>query len=472
MTTFGTNIDSAYRRESDWSVDRRKRLNAIVMWVLLVFIALTPLPFGSVYPFSWGLSALVVGLATLGYMVCLSRIGISLRVSLSDIGPPVFIFGAFCCYLLLQIVPIGLVVPSLTAFDVNGMTFQSATLSVASDQTLLMLTRHLTYGMLFFLIVQVTQNPDRRQLFMKAILVVIALYCAQSVISLQAGDTVLGIAKRSYIGSATGTFINRNSFATFLAIGAVVALAQVGNNVVRQSTRHQHDGTVPGVMGNIAIYGIIFLVLFAVVFATNSRMGVFCAIAGSAVIIAIVFGRIARSVVAISTMVGAVVVASIAALLLFGESLFERTIDVEASSGQRLEIYRQILDLIAMRPLTGFGGGSFEQIFQFVHKLPVSPDFIWNRAHNSYLSLWSEMGLVFGSLPVIALVLIGVRLIRALREETPAWAVQATGLAVLVIAAVHSLVDFSLEIQANSIFFVALIATAVGSTYAPNQKRR
>lgn len=465
-------ISEAPPRISERAVGRRKRLNSVTMWTLLVFMALAPLPFGSVYPFSWGLSALVVGLAATAYTVQLSRIGIAPRVTLSEMGPQLVLFGAFCSYLVVQILPIGLVFPGLTAFTVNGITFQSPSLSVTSDQTLLMLIRHLTYGLLFFLVVQITQSPGRRQFFLKAILVVIALYCAYALISLQTGDTILGIAKRSYLGSATGTFINRNSFATFLAIGSVVALAQIGGNIVRQSMRHVHDGTAPGVVGNIVVYGVIYIVLFAVVFATQSRMGTFCAIAGSAIIIAIVLGRISRSVLALTAIVVAVVVASLAAFLFFGESLFERTIDVEASAAQRFEVYRQTIGLILMRPLTGFGGGSFEQIFQFVHKFPVSSELVWNRAHNSYLSLWSEMGLVFGSLPVIALALIGVRLIRALREDSPGWAVQATGLAILVIVAVHSLVDFSLEIQANAIFFVALIATAVGSTYGQAHKRR
>ena len=100
-----------------------------------------------------------------------------------------------------------------------------------------------------------------------------------------------------------------------------------------------------------------------------------------------------------------------------------------------------------------------------MHQLPVSPDFIWNRAHNSYLSLWSELGVVFGSLPIVGLLLVGARLIRALRANSYAWVAQATGLAVLVVCAIHSTVDFSLEIQANAMFFIAILAAAVGSTY-------
>jgi O-antigen ligase len=473
MTTFDAKLtESIPRRESDWAVARRKDLNGVTMAALLLLLALVPLPFGAVYPFTWGATAVFLGLATILYMVRLSRIGISLRVSLTEMGAAATPFALYCLYLVLQVLPIGLLLPGLTSFEANGMSFSSPTLSVASDQTVLMLVRHLTYGLLFFLVVQVTQNPDRRQFFIKAMLAIIALYCAEAVVSLQAGDTLLGLTKHHYLGSATGPFVNRNSFATFLAIGAVIALAQVGNHIVRQTTRHQHDGIVQGVIGNIVLYGALYLVLFAVVFATNSRMGVFCAVSGSAVVIAVVFGRLARFKMAVIPLLVAILAASVVGLVLFGEALFNRTIDIEASTDQRIELYRQIWQLITMRPLTGFGGGSFEQAYQIVHQLPVSADVAWNRAHNSYLSLWSEMGLIVGSLPVIALLLVGVRLIGALRHDTPAWAIQATGLAVLVIAGIHSLVDFSLEIQANAMFFVALVAAAVGSTYGRATSRR
>jgi O-antigen ligase len=462
MDVIGAN--RVTRRESDWAVARRKSVNSYTMGALLLLLALVPLPFGSVYAFSWGASAFFVGLATMLYMARLSAIGIGLRVTLAEIGLPVALFAIYCGYLLLQILPIGLIAPGLTSFIANGMTFNSVTLSVAADQTTLMFSRHMTYGLLFFLVVQVTQNPDRRQFFLRAILAIVTVYCAVAVISLQSGDTILGITKRFYLGSATGTFVNRNSFATFLAMGAVIALAQVGRNVVRQATRHEHDGIVPGVIGNMVLYGALYLVLFAVVFATNSRMGVFCAVIGSGVVLAIVFSRIAASLRAALIMGTAIILGSLAGLLLFGEALFNRVIYVEASTGDRLELYRQILELIAMRPITGFGGGSFELAYQIVHQWPVSPDYVWNRAHNSYLSLWVDMGLIVGSLPVLALILVGVRLIRALRDDTPAWHIQATGLAVLIIGATHSLVDFSLENQANAIFFTALVATALGST--------
>lgn len=453
------------RRRSESDIAARKSLNRATMGALIALLALVPLPFGAVHAFSWGFFALYTGAALTLYMLRMSTLDIGLSAPLANMRVSIALFALYCGYLVLQMAPLGWINTGLTSFVANGMSIESATISVATNQTALMLMRHLTYGALFLLVIQVTQNPARREVFLNAILTIIAIYCLQALVSLQTGDTVLGVTKRAYIGSATGPFVNRNSFATFLAMGAMIALVQAGRNLIHQTERHPHDGLVPGAISNSVLYGVAYLVLVGVVFATNSRMGAFCTLAGSAVVIAIIIGRVVRSLTAVIVLLAAIFGSFILALVLFGEQLFNRLVEVESSTIVRSDLYEQVMQLIAMRPWLGFGGGAFEQAFQIVHQFPVSPDLRWDRAHNSFLSLWSEMGLIAGSLPVLVFVWIGIRLMRALRQEGPEWPIQAVGLAVLVVAGLHSLVDFSLEIQANAVFFVALIAMALGTTF-------
>ncbi|MNL66556.1 hypothetical protein D3C87_1910430 [compost metagenome] len=83
---------------------------------------------------------------------------------------------------------------------------------------------------------------------------------------------------------------------------------------------------------------------------------------------------------------------------------------------------------------------------------------MWDKAHNSYLTLLSELGLVAGLLIPLMLLTIGWMLARApggsARERLPV----TVALGVLAVGASHSLVDFSLEIQAVTLWFVALLA--------------
>ena len=83
------------------------------------------------------------------------------------------------------------------------------------------------------------------------------------------------------------------------------------------------------------------------------------------------------------------------------------------------------------------------------------------------MTLWVEFGLVAGSLPMIA---IGLALLSLFGH----WARRATvspgrnaAIGAIVVCAIHSLVDFSLEIQAVAYLFAAIVGAGLGSVYQP-----
>lgn len=116
--------------------------------------------------------------------------------------------------------------------------------------------------------------------------------------------------------------------------------------------------------------------------------------------------------------------------------------------------------MIKARYLTGFGGDSFEQAYPLFHQISVDVDVTWEKAHSTYLALWAEYGLFFGSIPLLIFGVLFVRLLLAyLRSANPDPTMLAA-LGVILVGAIHSLVDFSLEIQA--VAFVFAIVTAAG----------
>ncbi|QQR35426.1 O-antigen ligase family protein [Devosia oryziradicis] len=474
MTTWSEPAMSVKRRSSagnDQATKRRKRLNGFVGGALLLLLALAPLPFGAVHAFTWGVFGLGLGLLGIVYSVGLARIGIGPNVSPAELPWATGAFALYCLFLVLQLLPLGAIAPSLTAFWANGMEFSSSTISVAANQTALMLLRHLTYGLLFFLMLQASQNPTRREFVLNAILLIIMGYCLLGIVSLQSGDTVLGLNKTSYMGSATGPFVNRNSYATYLAIGAMIALVKAGRVLVRQASRHSHDGMVPDTITKTLLYATGYLLLVGVIFATNSRMGIVVTMVGSILILVILATRLGSAWRLLLPVAAVLLVATALAVFLFGESVLARLIDDSSSSVTRIDLYQQTWQLIWQRPWLGFGGGAFEQAFAWAAHAPVGPDLRWDRAHNTYLSLWSEMGLIVGSLPVVLFIALAVRLVAALVRQSDDWAFQAIGLSVLVVVGLHSLVDFSLEIQANALLFTAVMAVAVGSTLPAAERR-
>ncbi|MGV8955668.1 MAG: O-antigen ligase family protein [Cypionkella sp.] len=456
---------TARRAAAGGEAGRQANLNQKMSWALIVLLALVPLPFGSVHGFSWGAFATLTGLLATVYALALHQMGGTWRYPLTALKVPARLFGLLLAFMVVQVLPLGALLGPFTIATGAAATLTSDTISVATDLTFLTLMRQLTYGIFFFLVLQVSLNDNRRRFVFDAILIIVLAYGIMAIISLQTGDTVLGLTKKAYAGSATGPFVNRNSFATFTGFGSIIALAQIGRRIVDQLERHPNDGKIPGNISAIALYAIAYVILIAVVVATQSRMGLAATATGSLVVASIILTRSVQSRRTLFGVVALGVLAIVSALALFGEGLFDRMFDLDRASETRSALYAQVLELIEKRPLFGFGGGTFELAFPLVHHAPVSADFLWDKAHNTYLTLWSEFGLIFGSIPMLLGLLVAGRLVKSLRTRGPNWMAQTIALGCLTLAGMHSLVDFSLEIQANALLFVAIIAAGVSAAH-------
>ena len=161
---------------------------------------------------------------------------------------------------------------------------------------------------------------------------------------------------------------------------------------------------------------------------------------------------------------------SLVVLALFaivGRPALERAVFTQIDSQDRVSLYVQVIDLIRQQPLTGVGLDVFETAFQGVHRTPMSPDLAWDRAHSTYLALWAEMGLIVGSIPPLICLIIAVTLITRFMRAKRDFVFVAIALSAITLGAIHSLVDFSLEIAANVYVFLALVA--LGATRATGQ---
>jgi O-antigen ligase len=450
---------SPYSRSGIQSPSGGRRQNSFALWALLVLLALAPLPLASARPFLWALWASYVGLASLCFFTWQVRSGAALRVSPLDLKVPAGLVILTLAALVVQLLPLG---PFPVTVTSEGW-LTGAQISVAPGQTTLMLARQLTYALIAVLVLQIAVSATRRSFFLHGLIAIIFVYGAYGLIALRTGDTILGLPKWAYFGSITGSFVNRNSFATFLGLGAVLTLAHGCAVVKQQAQHHRDDGLIAGFLGRAVLYGSTYLFLLLVIIGTQSRMGLFATLAGSSVVIIAMLLSIRR--LGIIILLSPIAIAVFVALLwMMGGNLLERIESQGFVSNDRMVLYQQVRDLIALRPFTGFGGGTFEIAFPVVHQLPLSADLTWHLAHNTYLALWAELGLVAGSFLILAVIAVAVRLVRSMRQGVGSWTAQVAALGVIVQVAVHSIVDFSLEIPANTMMFVAIVAAGVATT--------
>lgn len=433
-------------------------LRAALFWILLIYLLLVPVPLGSNRPFFWAGWAVLVGTLGLSYWIATLRVPGPSPASWGASRPVLLLYLLHCAWILVQLTPL----------PVHGLNAAWTTISVAPGATMLMLLRAATFGMLFVLVFQVTRRRVRALRFLEVMLGLSAAHAALGLLMLRAGDTLLGMPKWAYFGSATGTFVNRNSFATFLAFGCVLGVALLIESMQRLRREPDPDFVDDSYLLwiRVAVVAAALGVISATLIATQSRMGAVAALIGILVVarIGIARSRLSRPTLAIGGLI-ALVLATLA--LLYSGGVIDRIADVDQSWATRGALYQQVAQLIAARPWTGFGGGSFEIVFPLVHAPPVGSERVWDKAHNSYLALWSELGIFGGSLILVALALLGRRLRQAQRSRSVNWLAVAVAQGTLVVGAVHSLADFSLEIEAVAFWFTALLAVGIAQAQSP-----
>ncbi|NNC98791.1 MAG: hypothetical protein HKN85_01280, partial [Gammaproteobacteria bacterium] len=109
--------------------------------------------------------------------------------------------------------------------------------------------------------------------------------------------------------------------------------------------------------------------------------------------------------------------------------------------------------------LFGYGGGSYETVFQYFREYSQFRQVSFNQSHNDYLHLWLEQGLLGLLLWLAALVLAIRHAVITIRAtgSTLIKAVSAAALLVLTAALLQSGVDFNLQIvNIRSLFFVII----------------
>ena len=137
--------------------------------------------------------------------------------------------------------------------------------------------------------------------------------------------------------------------------------------------------------------------------------------------------------------------------------------------GGRLMIWRTTLPMIRDFWLTGVGGGAYERAM-IVYQ-PAPHETYFNHAHNEYLQLLSEGGLLL-SIPALVVIVAGVRVAgrRLATDRTPTYWVRVGAISGLTGAAVQSLWETGLRRPANTLLFAVLAAFVLHSTAQPARR--
>ncbi|MEW6129413.1 MAG: O-antigen ligase family protein [Acidobacteriota bacterium] len=280
-------------------------------------------------------------------------------------------------------------------------------------------------------------------------------------------------------GSAFGPFVNRNHFAGYLAMLAPFPVAMIMARGVARD-RWIFYGFAAILMG-IAIVvsssrgGLISLTLgLLFVWLMSRRLQVKGKPAQPAMAEKTILATVKR--IGLVTLVIAVVSAGV--MWIGSEQVINRaaeTVGQLSTSSTTQEkyfyrswIWRNTWDMISHRALWGNGLGAYETAFP--RYSAANGEMVISEAHNDYLQILADCGIIGGLLAGWFLMALGQAVWRAVqsRDATLAGVALACGGGIFALL-VHSFSDFNLQIPSNALLFLVLaaIVSHIGENQAP-----
>ncbi|MFZ4125922.1 MAG: O-antigen ligase family protein [Rickettsiales bacterium] len=272
-------------------------------------------------------------------------------------------------------------------------------------------------------------------------------------------------------------FVNPNNAATYMGVMLLIALAHVFRfiKIPPKAFYKIFLEFIDTLSMPIILKGcfLLFALLLAMagLFMTGSRGGIIVTFLSSALLcVTILFKMNLQSEIRKGIMITAGIVMALISFwifLNFGQVALNKLTMQGADANSRFDIYAATLPMIAHHPILGSGIGSFSGAFQAYRPHTISSDGIIDKAHNSYLEFAAEMGVPALALLLVVIGIIAYALYRGIREHKEYYVLPTLGLSVLTLGALHSLVDFPLQIPAIAALFIAIVTVCLSQNERP-----
>lgn len=441
------------------------RLNSVTGWILAFVVIAAAVPAASNRPVFW--------MAWAAILMALALVHLILGARLAP-GRPLRLWDHFPLIAAIAVIPIWGVIQALPGLGTLASDLplpgelQPGTISVAPYASLLAALRLTSYLIFFSLVLEVASRADRAERLAWVVFFGVALHALYGLAALSFfGDSFFWGDKTAYEGFATGTFINRNAFASFIGMGMCLGLGltlrRVRRKQIRDSYGH-HRQKWQLISADFVGLSVLLALMAITLILTGSRMGAAATAVGLAVVFmtmevksGVAFRQIALRIMAI------VAVLLLIILPVYGLDIIWRFVFVADASVSRGAVYAVIIQMIMDRPIIGYGLDAFEPAFEISHGSGVHTNVIWEYAHSTYLGNWMELGLIVGSLPLVAALLAARHLIQIIARRSTGIALPVVALGALCLLAVHAIVDFSFEIQSNLFLLLFLLGLGLAS---------
>jgi O-antigen ligase len=402
---------------------RRGREPGILQWVLVlglcVLLMFAVLAFGAVEV--WSTFAFEAGAAVL-FLVWAGKELVSRQVKLSKnpLYLPAFLF-------------FGLILAQIALH-------RSAYGYVTKYEAL----RYVSYGIVLLIGAECVREEGTRKIFAMVMIAFGACYAFFALAQqLTSNGKIFWVHGSQFAGSIYGSYVNHNHYAGLMEMLVPIPFVVSMGHLFRGGKR--------------ALVGACAVLMAGTIFLSGSRGGMLAFALEMVLFAALTFGKRRSPRLALGAM--AVCIFVVALLIFLGEGgrILGRL--GELSPGIRLNITKDSLRMFASRPVWGWGLGTFPTVYPSYRSFYTN--LFVNEAHNDYVQLLVETGLLGFGLMLLFLALL-YRYLPTSRRWEFQWdgAVSLAALLGCTGILLHSFVDFNLQIPANAALFYVLCGLA------------
>ena len=457
-------------------------MTRIVFWGLLLLVALAPLPLGSNRPVAWSALAVAAGLLLLLWGLGVTRRPRSVTIPVRRTLPGAILFGTVIAWVFAQ-------AAGWTPLEWHNGLWQETSaalsqplvgaVSIDPEDTRTGAMRLVTYGAVFWLSLHLCRDTRRaRTLFWTLALAGLGYSIYGLVIEFGRFNTILWFERWAYKGSLTSTFVNRNSFAAYAGITLVVITALLLPDL-RRSLRMgllNRAGFIHFTeKAGFAVFFLLaaFVLVSTALLLSRSRGGLLVAAIGLFVLVtALGFAQRGRGTTMIGYGLGLLVLGYIL-ISLSGDATLARFADLATAGSGRAEVHALSVRAVGERPLLGSGLDTFPEVFQMNRDNSFGPLVQpYKRAHSTYLEFALEAGLPAFAAMIVLLSGLAAICLRGVLTRRRDIAFPAAGLAATALIAVHSAVDFSLQMPAIAVTYFALLGASCAQSWPTSQRGR
>ncbi len=275
----------------------------------------------------------------------------------------------------------------------------------------------------------------------------------------------------------THGFVNRNSAGSYLGTFSLLAFGLMLRSIrnLRLTGRRFFspevlDELLPAISWQVLPHLLAFLIFTLGLILTASRGGILLTIPCLLFLTVVI---LVKSLEGFKALLWSILVVSSLALWSlqsWGTNLSKRLFGHGLES-DRMDLLPAVGNIITDYPLLGVGLGGFPSAFQAYRPTTVSPSGIYDKAHNTFLEITAEMGIPFAVLSGLFWIGLFVVLIRGVIRRRDRFIYPAVGSAIWLLATLHSMVDFPLQIPGHAMTVAAILGVCIAQTVRIGRRR-